>query len=92
MDITEIVLGDLGCFGSFSLRSSTGPLNLPRSEDRMAKFGLHVAKMKFNTQNEERIRIGIIIRTVKPCYNNISLYDTSSITSDILWYQLLPHC
>jgi hypothetical protein len=29
---------------------------------------------------------------VEPGYNDIGLYDTSSITSDILWYQLLPHC
>jgi hypothetical protein len=25
-------------------------------------------------------------------YNDIGLYDTSSIASDILWYQLIPHC
>ena len=25
--------------------------------------------------------------TVEPGYNDICLYDTSSITSDILWYQ-----
>ena len=25
-------------------------------------------------------------------YNDISLCGTSSITSDILWYQLIPHC
>jgi hypothetical protein len=30
--------------------------------------------------------------TVEPGYNDIGLYDTSSITSDILWYQLIPHC
>jgi hypothetical protein len=28
----------------------------------------------------------------KPSYNNISLYNTLSIASDILWYQLIPHC
>ena len=27
-----------------------------------------------------------------PGYNEIGLYDTSPITSDILWYQLIPHC
>jgi hypothetical protein len=26
------------------------------------------------------------INTVKPGYNDIDLYDTSSIASDILWY------
>jgi len=26
-----------------------------------------------------------------PGYNDIGLYDTSSITSDILWYQLVSH-
>jgi hypothetical protein len=30
--------------------------------------------------------------TVEPGYNDIGLYDTSSITSDILWYQLIRHC
>jgi hypothetical protein len=30
--------------------------------------------------------------TLEPAYNDIGLYDTSSITSDILWYQLIPHC
>jgi hypothetical protein len=29
---------------------------------------------------------------VEPAYNDIGLYDTTSITSDILWYQLVPHC
>jgi hypothetical protein len=28
---------------------------------------------------------------VEPSYNDIGLYDTSSIASDILWYQLIPH-
>jgi hypothetical protein len=30
--------------------------------------------------------------TVEPGYNDISFSDTSSITSDILRYQLIPHC
>jgi len=30
--------------------------------------------------------------TVEPGYNDIGLYDTSSITSDILWHQLIPYC
>jgi hypothetical protein len=25
-------------------------------------------------------------------YNNIGLYDISSITTDIVWYQLISHC
>jgi hypothetical protein len=32
------------------------------------------------------------LTTVEPGYNDIGLYDTSPITSDILWYQLIPHC
>jgi hypothetical protein len=28
--------------------------------------------------------------TVEPASNDIFLYDTSSITSDILWHQLIP--
>jgi hypothetical protein len=27
-----------------------------------------------------------------PGYNDIALYDTSSIASDILWHQLIRHC
>ena len=30
--------------------------------------------------------------TVEPGYNDIVLCDTSPITSDILYYQLIPHC
>jgi hypothetical protein len=30
--------------------------------------------------------------TVEPGYNDIGLYDTSLIESDILWYQLIPRC
>jgi hypothetical protein len=33
----------------------------------------------------------LIFSTVKPSYNDIGLYDTLSIASDILWYQLTPH-
>jgi hypothetical protein len=29
----------------------------------------------------------LIYNTVEPGYNDIGLYDTSSIASDILWYQ-----
>jgi hypothetical protein len=36
--------------------------------------------------------IYIALYTVEPAYNDIGLYDTSSIASDILWYQLIPHC
>jgi hypothetical protein len=32
------------------------------------------------------------INTAKPAYNNIGLYDTSHIASDIPWYQLIHHC
>jgi hypothetical protein len=30
--------------------------------------------------------------TTEPGYNHIGLYDTSSITQDILWYQLIRNC
>jgi hypothetical protein len=32
------------------------------------------------------------LNTVEPGYNDIGLCDISSITSDILWYQLITHC
>ena len=30
--------------------------------------------------------------TVEPAYNDIGLYNTSPITLDILWYQLIRYC
>jgi hypothetical protein len=32
------------------------------------------------------------INTVGPGYNDVGLYDIPSITTAILWYQLIPHC
>jgi hypothetical protein len=32
-----------------------------------------------------------IAYTVEPGYNDIGLYNTPSITSDIMWYHLIPH-
>jgi len=37
------------------------------------------------------IRYRILLYTVEPGYNDIDLYDTSYIASDIVWYQLIPH-
>jgi hypothetical protein len=31
------------------------------------------------------------LTAVEPGYNDIGLYNTSYIASDILWYQLIPH-
>jgi hypothetical protein len=31
------------------------------------------------------------LNRVEPCYNDIGLYDTSSITSALLWHELIPH-
>jgi hypothetical protein len=33
--------------------------------------------------------INFLATTVEPVYNDIGLYDTSPIASDILWYQFL---
>jgi hypothetical protein len=41
----------------------------------------------------EFIELSFYMRnTVEPVYNDIGLYDTSPIESDILWYQLICHC
>jgi len=45
----------------------------------------HTAMYKTNTSLKFQY-------SVEPGYNDIDLYDTSSITSDILWYQTIPHC
>jgi hypothetical protein len=34
----------------------------------------------------------VSVKLVEPVYNDIGLRDTSSITSDIPRYQLIPHC
>jgi hypothetical protein len=34
----------------------------------------------------------IYIFSVEPGYNDIAVCDTSSISSDILQYKLIPHC
>jgi hypothetical protein len=36
--------------------------------------------------------LGMLKTKVEPIYNDMGLYDTSPITSDILSYQLIPHC
>jgi hypothetical protein len=38
------------------------------------------------------IAVAYVVHTVEPGYNDINLYDTSLIESDVLWYQLIPHC
>jgi hypothetical protein len=44
----------------------------------------HVFKTLDKTNREAKYR-------VEPCYNDIDLYDTSPIASDIPWYQLILH-
>ena len=36
--------------------------------------------------------VALVLNTVEPGYNDIGLCDTPYITSDILWYQLVPPC
>ena len=33
----------------------------------------------------------LLANTVEPGYNDMGLCDTSSMASDIMWYQLIPH-
>jgi len=47
-------------------------------------FGTHLSVI--------RILTTYFLFTVEPGYNDVALYDTSPITSHILWYQLIPHC
>jgi hypothetical protein len=30
--------------------------------------------------------------TREPAYNDIGFHDTAPLATDILWYQLIPHC
>ena len=34
----------------------------------------------------------VLHSTTEPGYNDIDLYDILPIASDILWFQLIPHC
>ena len=34
----------------------------------------------------------VYVNTVEPFYNDIGIYEPPYITTDILWYQLIPHC
>lgn len=36
--------------------------------------------------------VAVLVYTMESSYNDIGLCDTSSITSDKLWLQLLSHC
>jgi hypothetical protein len=38
------------------------------------------------------VKLFQLANTVETGYKDIGLYDTSSIASDILWYQLIPRC
>jgi hypothetical protein len=46
-----------------------------------------------NNPHSANFYIKIPMQKIKstPVNNNIGLYDTPSITSDILWHQLVPH-
>jgi hypothetical protein len=53
------------------------------------------------SESEVCIKLVVLLRyyllqsyavTTEPVYNDIGLYNTSLIASDILWYQLIPHC
>jgi hypothetical protein len=55
--------------------------------------------VKFSASDNGRLlalqRVGYYTagtNTVEPDYNDIGLCDISSITSDFLWYQLIPYC
>ena len=50
-------------------------------ENRPKLTPIQIPEVAFSTQY-----------TVELGYNDIGLYDISCITSDILWYQLIPHC
>jgi hypothetical protein len=43
-------------------------------------------------RNEELDDVYCSPNTVEPGYNDIGLCDTSPITSDVLWHQLIPRC
>jgi hypothetical protein len=42
--------------------------------------------------NFQYVYICVYVHTVEPGYNDIGVYDTSSIPADILRYQLIPRC
>jgi hypothetical protein len=42
--------------------------------------------------NEKLHYLYASLNTVEPGYNDSGLNDITPITSDIMWYQLIPHC
>jgi hypothetical protein len=38
------------------------------------------------------LHVFVVIISLGMGYNEIGLYDTSPIASDVLWYQVIPHC
>jgi len=52
--------------------------------------------MGFNSGFKGLIILNVLFNfkqfTLKTGYNDIGLYNSSSIMSAILWYQLIPHC
>jgi len=58
---------------------------------------LHLPKLFIDTQHSSETFLfeyclSVLANTVQPSHKDISLCDTSSIESDILWQQLIPLC
>jgi hypothetical protein len=47
-------------------------------------------EMLLDNRNDVSVQVNAQ-SAVKPSYN-ITVCDTLSVASDILWYQLIPHC
>jgi hypothetical protein len=52
----------------------------------------NVPENRIHSHRPKELKSAVDRNTVELTHNDIGLYDTSSIASDILWYRLTPHC
>jgi hypothetical protein len=62
-----------------------------KTEDRTNLEAAHMISLRPIHKATLRDKIECLY-TVEPGYNDIDLYDTALIESDILWYKLIRHC
>jgi len=72
--------------GNLNFLESSGPLQACNGT------ALHLTRKQQEYLRDGSIDGNLKFDRVEPGYNDISLSETSSIASNILWYQLLPHC
>ena len=89
--LERIVYSHLTLFFSVKARSD-GAMIMCERVTRLELTALKKVKRYANVAEEFHTHTHTHTHIVEPSYNDIGFYDTSPITSDILRYQLIPHC